>query len=440
MGGSPFKQQKPMAPPQAAAPWDWRDPDVGWGVVLPDRDDLAAAEKANGVDAPEPIRRLLAARAPAPILRYRAELGIEKLVRYFDDGTSQPPEVGLTKFGTGAGRLPRFLLLAGSPRELPWALQYSLNRRHVVGRLDLVPDALDRYVTALLNDWEGMAPDPSRPVVWSARFDSMTTKMDITIAAQIRAALQGDCEIGDRLVSMTGAAAAHDGLIAALRDNRPAVIVTSSHGQTGPLDDDVAMRAQLGVPVDVDRRVLDVDALLAEWSPGGAIWFAHACCSAGSNERTAYDGLLREGTNAHTVVHAVAGLGATLASLPTRLLGAAKPLRAFVGHVEPTFDWTLIDPETGQHFAMPLVSAVYPGLYQRLPVGYALGDHYTGVGVLYGKLSNARDGVNEAVAGSREKATFYRLTATDRESLVVLGDPTAMIPPLSSQRDAPADG
>ena len=35
--------------------------------------------------------------------------------------------------------------------------------------------------------------------------------------------------------------------------------------------------------------------------------------------------------------------------------------------------------------------------------------------------------------GARAEATYYKLTATDRESLVVLGDPTAMLGRLPSQ-------
>ena len=120
--------------------------------------------------------------------------------------------------------------------------------------------------------------------------------------------------------------------------------------------------------------------------------------------------------------------------LPSRLLGEPKPLRAFIGHVEPTFDATLLAEGTGQYLTPPLVAAVYPNLFLRWPVGFALGEYYRGVGVLYGKLSDARDEINRRVAGAREAATYYRLTATDRESLVILGDPTAIIPALPSQR------
>jgi AcrR family transcriptional regulator len=49
-----------------------------------------------------------------------------------------------------------------------------------------------------------------------------------------------------------------------------------------------------------------------------------------------------------TVLNGIAALGNRVAPLPTALLGAKKPARAFVGHVEPTFDWTLQNPDTNQ--------------------------------------------------------------------------------------------
>ncbi len=127
-------------------------------------------------------------------------------------------------------------------------------------------------------------------------------------------------------------------------------------------------------------------------------------------------------------------LGAATAPLPTRLLGAKKPLRAFIGHVEPTFDWTLVAGDTGQFLTPPLIDAVYPRLYRKEPVGLAFDDYYRGVGVLYGKLEDARKAIDRGTAGARDLATYYRLTASDRESLVILGDPTVVIPPLPSQR------
>jgi hypothetical protein len=224
----------------------------------------------------------------------------------------------------------------------------------------------------------------------------------------------------------------------ALAEASPALVVTTSHGRTGPLDNVDLMRETLGLPVDANHATLDIDALLAAWSPEGAIWYAQACCSAGSDGATSYADLLEPGSLADRVVTGVANLGSAVAPLPRRLLGAEKPLRAFVGHVEPTFDWTLLDQGTNQFLTAPLVDAMYPNLYRRNPLGLALDAHYEGVGVLYGNLAQSRSDVNQAIPGARDAATYYRLTATDRESLVILGDPTVVLPPLPSQAGDPS--
>jgi hypothetical protein len=434
--GSPLRHVAPLAPDAAVDPSDWTHPDIGWGVVLADRDDLSPEEKARGDDAPNAIRDLIAARGGAPVLRYRPDLGVQKLARYFPDGGRQDPEVGLTPFGTGKGRLPLYLLIVGSPEVLPWRLQYSLNRRHHVGRLDLPDEGLTVYVRHLIDGWAAATTDPTSPVVWSVGFDSMLTKMEATIAAQVRNALSDDGEIGDRVLVLTKETATHPALADALHDAHPSLVVTTSHGKTGPLEDPDALAGSLGLPVDADRETMDPDDLLAKWSPGGAIWYAHACCSAGCDGGTVFDGLLAEESLAARVVHAVGEIGPRISPLPTRLLAADPPLRAFIGHVEPTFDWTLIADDTGQFLTAPLVAAIYPNIYRRWPVGRAFESHYRGVGLLYAKLQDARDGIDKLIAGARARATYYRLTASDRESLVILGDPTVVMPPLPSQSDA----
>ena len=91
-----------------AAPVDqrnWMHPDVGWGLILPDNDQIGAAEKARGDDAPGPIQDLLKARKDAPILRYRANLQQGYLRRYYADmppqdlSTQAPSIRGLAKAG-----------------------------------------------------------------------------------------------------------------------------------------------------------------------------------------------------------------------------------------------------------------------------------------------------------------------------------------------------
>jgi hypothetical protein len=435
VSGRELARQSPLAPAGPADPSDWAHPDIGWGIVMADRDDVAATEKAQGADAPEPIRRLIAARGGAPIFRYRPDLDDQRLARYLPDGTRQDPEIGMTPYGTARGRLPLYLLILGSPRDVPWRLQYSLNRRHCVGRLNLPSEGLRNYVEALLVGWSGMDCAATRAVVWTVDNDSMTHKMAVTIAQLVEAGMRSDGELVVDAIAPSNAT--HNALTSALGASSPAVVVTSSHGKAGPLGESQAMRQSLGLPVDASGAPLDVPALLAAWKPTGAIWYAHACCSAGSADGTSFEGLLEPDSTADRVLRAVGLLGAAQAPLPTALLSAPKPLRAFVGHVEPTFDWTLISPFTKQFLTAEIVAAAYPNLYHGWPVGLALREHYRGVGELYGKLAAAREGVDRLVPGSAEDATYYRLTAKDRESLVILGDPTVRIPALPSQLGGP---
>ena len=134
------------------------------------------------------------------------------------------------------------------------------------------------------------------------------------------------------------------------------------------------LHAQDRIFVDQYGAPLDPAALLAKWQPDGAIWYAHACCSAGSDDATQYADLVGDGP-VKDVLLGVASLGATVAPLPTALLGAERPLRAFVGHVEPTFDWTLRHPESKEPLTHALRTALYDGMHRARPdpVGMAFG-------------------------------------------------------------------
>jgi hypothetical protein len=197
---------------------------------------------------------------------------------------------------------------------------------------------------------------------------------------------------------------------------------------TGPLADISRMRESMGLPVDSEFRVLDVEALLERWSPDGAIWYAHACCSAGCDDLSGYEGLLEAGSHAAEILEAVAKCGPLVSPLPRRLLGAARPLRAFIGHVEPTFDCTLKDESTGQVLTSSLADALYRRLYQPFPLGYAFASIHDKAPQLEVLHRMARRGAQrKKTAEEREQslleAMTCRLVAQDLQSLVLLGDP-----------------
>jgi hypothetical protein len=350
------------------------------------------------------------------------------LRRYFPDGTAQDPLIGLSRFGVGKGRLPRYIVIIGGPEVIPWSVQYTLCTRHAVGRLPLSGNALGNYVDALLSGWSNGDVDPTAALLWTVDHGGgdITSLMRAVIAGPLATELHDPRLPGFR--DLTGADATGSALLTALRSVRPALVATSSHGRTGPLDDAAAMRATLGLPVDANHVTMALPDLTAAM-PGGAIWFAQACCSAGGDTPSHYDGLLRPGTTAHAVVTAVAELGATVAPAALTLLGRANPVRAVLGHVEPTFDWTLRVAESGQGLGHTIVAGLSTNLLgARQPLGYSLADYRTEVGELHNQWAEQHGQLAAGDTSVRETLTRLRLTAIDRQSLVLLGDPTATYP------------
>lgn len=407
-------------------PLDWTSSDVGYGVLLADtpQDD---ATKALGLDAPQAVQDLMEARPGTVMLRWRKELDTRYIRRYFPDGTWQEPKVGLSVFGTGVGQLPRYVTIIGGPEQVPWSVQYAFETRHAVGRLPLDDAGLGNYIEALLSGFPHQDVDMRAPLMWTvSHAGDITAEMRAVISTPLEAALT-DPQLPrfEHLVDDSATAAE---LTARLTAAKPALVVTSSHGLAEGSEE--VLRHGLGLPVDKSHTAVALDNLVAAM-PSGAVWYSQACCSAGSDGLSKYGGLLAPGA-VLDIVENVAALGSTIAPAVLTLLGRKRPIRGFLGHVEPTFDWTLRDAETGQGLGGLIVEGVSTNLYAGQPLGYALNDYRAGVGVLHGDWQHLNDRLNNADVTVRKALTRTRLTALDRQSLVLLGDPTATLPDLAS--------
>lgn len=124
----------------------------------------------------------------------------------------------------------------------------------------------------------------------------------------------------------------------------------------------------------------------------------------------------------------VARLGAQTAPTPRALLGASRPLRAFIGQVEPTFNWTMEFPATRQDLTASLRRALYEGICGGRPVGLALSGYYDPIGALLVNHGRQLKEFNKGTTGALDLATYSKATAYDRASTVLLGDPTAALP------------
>lgn len=422
-----------LAPPPEADRADWRDPDVGWGLVLADDARLSAADRASGADAPEPIRELLRSRPGSPVFRYQSGTPYS-LTHLYHPASNKHIPIAEGPGGNKPGMPPRYLLIYGTPAVIPWDLQYVMHGLYAVGRLDLTGAALENYIAALMGEWRDSSAQIDHALAWAVvRGDQITPLMRNSIAAKVVEHWQTDATLRQGGISFLDGAstpATAPGLVTALQTERPALIVTTSHGQTGPLDDQALMAARLGALVDQQEAIVDPGALLAQWQPDGAIWYAHACCSAGSSDLTQFDGLVAPGSAIDRVLKGVSALGAQTAPLPQALLGAKKPLRAFVGHVEPTFDWTLRDPATGQYLTRRLREALYQQIYTAQPVGLAFTGWLAGGAAYAQDYDVALARFNQGDSAARTALLAYKLIARDRRATVILGDPTATLPKL----------
>jgi hypothetical protein len=122
--------------------------------------------------------------------------------------------------------------------------------------------------------------------------------------------------------------------------------------------------------------------------------------------------------------------------LPVALLGAKKPLRAFIGHVEPTFDWTLISEDMAQPLTSSIKYALYNNLFEKNPmtVGGAFDRYYRQVGNLFNEQDTALTNLQHFVQDAEHAALRARLGALDRRSLVIHGDPAVALPALGAQQ------
>lgn len=433
LSAGPISAEKFMKPPAQADPMDWIDDRVGWGLVTFERAGFTAQQYASNEDLCPLLRQLLEKRKSLVVLRFRPD-STHRYSLLRDYRNSKDLDIAGSPVGKDTGSIPRFLLLVGKPEaaQLPWSLQYLLNVNRCVGRLPFDPltdeALLAPYVQACLADWGDAQCDTDATLTWSVDHSpsDITHLMRRSIADTTYDKFSNDADLKAKAVRLADNDATHAQLYARLEAGSPGLIITTSHGMTGPIDDPQKMADQLGLLVDHNYEPLQTQSLLQQWSPSGAIWYAHACCAAGSDDGSRFASLFADGTLAQKVLKVVGVLGARVAPLPFSLLSAKQPVRAFLGHIEPTFDWTLKQPATGQLLTSTLVNALYNEIYLGAPIGHAFRQWYAAAGTHYSQW----DGLKAAFDGSESAQAalmYHSLAARDIATLVLLGDPVVRL-------------
>jgi hypothetical protein len=427
--GMPQPLPNPNNLPIISPDFDPLDPEVGFGLVVKDDPGFSIQEKLDGDDLTSSAKRLLQARKGV-VLRYNAGAPVGTLRRYLGNDQFQDQSIALPIYGIAPGQIPRYLLILGSPIDIPWRIQFSLQSNCLVGRLDLTEEALSRYVTAVLGNTGTMQTVPSA-LIWSAvnGANDITALMRNCIAKPIAKRIKER----NAAATLTSLGLSHIGgqagdLIDALRAERPNFVTTTSHGMTGPVGQPQEMRTSLGVLVDSNQQLLDPSQVLSNWSPEGAFWYSHACCSAGSNSNAALADYVAPNTPLFNLLKSIAvDCDDMIAPFPTALLSAEKPLLGFIGHVEPTFNWSLQQPNTGQWLSLPLVNSIVTEfLEKRKPIGLALeACRRLAANVVMAADANANAVVLGGNLNKAGEIMALRLIGHDWNSMVLLGDPVA---------------
>ena len=308
-------------PPPARDPFD---PAVGkWAAVVL-RDDAEAAREAL-----------------APLLALRASEG----VAFDPDGPSpgmlvvdrpaaDKPSLWEEALRDAAGAPPHHLLLIGGPERFPFELASWWSTRRILGVLDVADDplgplswpAVHRYAAKVRDRAAAPAALTRRALVYAVRTDAATRRSHDKLATPLLAFL--DKQAGTLPpVPLLGNAATTPGLLDASCSERPALVVTCTHGIEYPGDPRHWGALTSAIDPEVPDSLLSVDRVADQPFADGGVVFAFACFSAGIPARSALTEMLSPGEQRPAQVPRIA-------PLPRLVLGQDRGPLAFIGHVD----------------------------------------------------------------------------------------------------------
>lgn len=401
---------------------------AGWGVIFPaslDADRVAALK-----DAMRPLLELRHAQAG----RYYFEfIGNERGYR-----AGETKNEFLLRFGRGAGAanpalgVPFYLLIVGSPEEIPFEFQYLLDVQYGVGRIHF--DRLEDYALyaqsvvraeqqqiARARQVAFFGPSHDRPTGLSS--SHLVGPLAEKVSSQhpdwaVRAVVPAQ-STKSTLETLLGGS------------DTPAVLFTASHGMGFNLDDPRQL-PHTGALVTQDfvgysgfgripeRYYFSADDLPADANVAGMIAFFFACFGAGSPR---LDNFVREALGEENAIAPYS----FLSRLPLKLLSHPRggALGVFA-HIDRAWAYSFLwdnalavaDVETFRS----LVSALLNGK----PAG-AAGDYF---GARYGEISTELQEALDTTTSEHqddEKIAWWWLTNRDARNYTFIGDPAVRV-------------
>lgn len=458
--------------------------EAGWAVVFPR---LRGRGTVRGEDAAAHEKRMAAIReALAPLIAHRraqasrikagrfkeltysisvpggaatleeaGRLRTESKARFF--GRQEPPVDGNAAVDPDA--FPYYVMLVGSPEEIPYRFQYQLDVQYAVGRLHF--DTVEEYAhyaqSVVLAETSGLSLG-RRMALWGPRTrgDAATELSSEHLLTPLSTWLGGELFADPKFVGEhgtwtldgadigVGSKAKLGELLGGART--PALLLTASHGLCYPLDHGWhrshtgALLCQDWTLGDVPREddLFAASDLASDAHVAGMVAFHFACYGAGLPGRDSFEIYEKGVTSRSDGAGGSAGskrlTGQPFVSrLPQRLLSHPKGgALAVIGHVDRAWGSSFfMQGRRSDAAQLSVFRSTLQRLLQGYPVGCAMDYFNERYAATTSDLANAisqyqEDGFSDEYEDPAWMADQW-LTSNDARNYAVIGDPAVRV-------------
>lgn len=433
-----FQEQIKSSPVKPGSGDPAKVQDVGWAVLFPAEMHRTLKERIK--------------EALMPLLDLRQHQAGDKFVIYEGEKGYQPDErkdlffqrLHIREGAADPNEMPFYVMLVGTPNEIPYRFQYQLDVMRGVGRLDFGNDieSYAQYAQNIVAAETGQYTTPRRAALFgtanpndkatqlSARYlvdplynnlQNATLENNITLTApwELLPPIVGE----DRATKSTLSY-----ILGGHPDLTPALLFTASHGMEFPAGHPYQIPFQgallcqdwPGPGSDIRRDYYFAgDDIASNAHMHGMIAMLFACYGAGTPQLNQF------AMQAFKVREKIAPQSFT-ATLPQRML--QQGALAVIGHVERAWGYSFISP-SGDLDNQAFITALRM-LMNGVPVGLATDPSFN---LRYAGYSSDLSADLEELRWDPTYLTDYELahrwTANnDARSYIVLGDPAAKIP------------
>jgi hypothetical protein len=415
---------------------------AGWGLIFPANMDAQRREEIK--------------EALAPLLDLRREQAGEDLFRIYEGGAGYRSKETASQFVSRYSarvsdpvdprKVPYYLLIVGSPEEIPFHFQYQLDVQYAVGRIDFGDDlsAYTNYAASVVAAETGGAAFPRKATFFGVSYpgDRATELSADHLVKPLYEYVHQRCGDGWKIGRVLPEDAKKAKLKALLGgDEKPALLFAASHGMEFDKEDPerrqqryqgALLCADWGGPALQPGKIprdyyLAGEDLAGDADLQGLIAFFFACYSAGTPRFDEYTKQAFK-ESGETITDSP-----FLAALPRRMLSLPKGALAVIGHVERAWGASYLGdrseyPGGRRSEQIAVFSSAVERLLNGHPVGSAM-DYFNG---RYAALSTE---LTDAI----EKAELFGLTLNpyelaemwtannDARGYIIVGDPAVRL-------------